>query len=233
MSNKILVTDSLFIFDEHVKQLEKAGFEIERLDTPTATEEQLIKGLKDKVGYILGGIEKVTDKVISSTDQLKVIGFTGSDWKALITGWEKATEKGIAITNAPGGNSYAVAEYAVTLALAMQRNIFELGRTGEKTFETSPSFKDSVIGVIGAGHIGSKIIGESQSFFPKKVVYYSRSAKDCDAELVSLDELMAESDIVFVAVPGTAGELLNAEQIKRMKKNSLLVSISPKNLIDL
>lgn len=122
MSNKILVTDSLFIFDEHVKRLEVAGYEIERLDTPTANEEQLIEALKGKVAYILGGVEKVTDKVLESTNELKVIAFTGADWKALITGWATATKKGIAISNAPGGNSFAVAEFSIALGLAMQRN---------------------------------------------------------------------------------------------------------------
>ncbi|MDB5160821.1 MAG: hypothetical protein JWO96_201 [Candidatus Saccharibacteria bacterium] len=36
--NKILVTDSLFIFDEHVKKIETAGYEVERLDKTQATE---------------------------------------------------------------------------------------------------------------------------------------------------------------------------------------------------
>jgi len=129
MKGKVLITDTLFIGDEHVKQIEDAGYEVERLDKPNATEDELIEALQGKVGYVLGGIEKVTDKVIESTDQLKVIAFTGADWQALITGWEKAKEKGIKISNAPGANSPAVAELALTLTLAMQRNLFELGRT--------------------------------------------------------------------------------------------------------
>jgi len=64
MSNKILITDTLFITDEHVKRIEEAGYEITRLKKANATEDELISALKGKVGYILGGIEKVTDKVI-------------------------------------------------------------------------------------------------------------------------------------------------------------------------
>lgn len=55
MKGKILVTDTLFIFDEHVKQMEAAGYEVVRLDKPKATEEELQEAIKDKVGYILGG----------------------------------------------------------------------------------------------------------------------------------------------------------------------------------
>ena len=54
MKGKILVTDSLFIFDEHVNKLEAAGFEVERLDKPEVTERELIEAIKGKVGYISG-----------------------------------------------------------------------------------------------------------------------------------------------------------------------------------
>lgn len=53
--DKILVTDTLFIFPEHEARLRDAGFEIERLPKPDATGEELIEAVKGKVGYILGG----------------------------------------------------------------------------------------------------------------------------------------------------------------------------------
>jgi phosphoglycerate dehydrogenase-like enzyme len=226
MSNKILVTDSLFIFDEHVKKLEDAGYEVERLDKPQASEDELCEAVKGKVGYILGGIEKVTDRVIESADELKAIVFTGADWQGFIPGWKLATEKGIKITNAPGVNAFAVAEFAIAVALSMQRNLFELGRTGEKTFQTTGSFKDSTIGVIGAGKIGSRIINFVKAFEPARVLYYNRSQKDVGAEFVDLDELVKTSDIIFAAVPKSAGKLLGNEQFESMKQDTLIVSIS-------
>ncbi len=95
MSNKVLVTDSLFIKDKHVKLLEAAGYEVERLDKPSATEEELCDAVRGKVGYILGGIEKVTDKVIESADGLKAIVFTGTGWQGFIPGHDLATKRGI------------------------------------------------------------------------------------------------------------------------------------------
>ena len=115
MTKKVLITDSIFIFPDHEKMITDAGYEIERLDKSTATEEELIQVVKGKVGYILGGIEKITDKVIEAADELRVISFTGADWKQFIPGHDLATKKGIAITNTPGANSYAVAEYTLTL----------------------------------------------------------------------------------------------------------------------
>jgi phosphoglycerate dehydrogenase-like enzyme len=126
--NKILVTDSLFIKDEHAKKLEEAGFEVERLDKPNASEEELCQAVKGKVGYILGGTEKVTEKVIESADQLKVIVFTGTGWTGFIPAHEAASKKGIAIGAAPHLNAHAVAEFGMAMTLLMCRDMLDLAR---------------------------------------------------------------------------------------------------------
>src|SRR5579872_5267248 len=126
MSNKILVTDSLFIFAEHIKKLEEAGYEVVRLDKPKATEEELVEAVKGKVGYILGGVEKVTEPVVEAADELKAIVFTGTGYKGYIPAWELATKKGIIIANAPHANANAVAEWAFAGGIAMVRNLFAL-----------------------------------------------------------------------------------------------------------
>ena len=225
---KILVTDSLFIFDEHIKQLADAGYEVERLDTPTATREQLIEALKGKVGYILGGIETVTDEVLASTDTLKAISFTGADYQAFIPGWKTAQAKGIMIADAPGANAYAVAEFALAVGLSMQRNLYELGRTGEKKFESTRSLQGSTIGIVGSGNIGSKIATMVNAFAPQEVLYYSRSEKEgMNAHYSSLENLCSKSDIIFVAIPDSAGKLFNTDTINQIKQDALLVSVSP------
>ncbi len=236
MKGKILVTDTLFISHKHVKQIEDAGYEVERLEKTAASEDELIEALKGKVGYILGGIEKVTDKVIESADKLKVIAFTGADWQALITGWERAKEKGIKISNAPGANSPAVAEFALTMTLAMQRNLFELGRTGDVGFETVNTLQNAKVGVIGVGHIGSKIIKMLGTFAPAKVVYYARNehkeVETSGAKYADLKTLLSSSDVIIIAAPGSAGTILDKSAIDSLKDNALVVNISPKNLID-
>ena len=86
--------------------------------------------------------------------------------------------------------------------------------------------------MIGAGKIGQKIIAEAQAFSPEKVVYYSRTQKDCGAEYQELNDLLGMSDVIFVAAPGTSGQLLDSEDISKIKQDALLVSISPMNLIN-
>mgnify|MGYP001599382984 CR=1 FL=1 len=237
MNNKILVTDSLFIFPEHEEMIRKAGYEIERLDKPMATEEELMEAITGKVGYILGGIEKVTDKVIAAADDLKVIVFTGSDWKQFIPAHELATKKGIAIANAPGANSYAVAEYTMTLMLAMTRNIFELGRTGKSTFQTRPSLKELTVGIIGMGHIGSEVVRMLKGLSAGKILNHNRTQKpeiekETRAMLTDLETLLKTSDIVTIHIPKSSGQFIGKEHLVLMKDKALIVNCAFPEAID-
>ena len=207
---KLLITDNLFIFQEHEEKLKEMGFEIERLDTPQATENELIEALQGKDAYILGGIEKVTEKIINSTDTLKMIAFTGTDWRQFIPGHELATKKGIAITNAPGANARAVAEYTLTAILAMTRNLQDLTRMGDKSFETTGSLYSQTVGIVGLGNIGEQLARLLQPF-NVNLIYYSRNRKEnLESELglqyVDLETLLAQSDIVSLHVSKEVGD---------------------------
>lgn len=95
MNNKILVTDSLFVKQKHIKMLEDAGFEVERLDKPNAPDEEIRAALKGKVGYLQGGIEKISEATIDAADELKAIVFTGTSWKSFIPAHEHVTKKAL------------------------------------------------------------------------------------------------------------------------------------------
>lgn len=223
MPGKILVTDSLFIFDEHVKKLEAAGYEVERLDKPEASEEELCQAIKGKVGYILGGIEKITPKIIESADELKAIALTLTAYKAFVPALKEATEKGIAIANAPHANADSVAEWAFASGLAMMRNLFALGRTGDKKFQTSPSLSELQVGIVGLGHIGSRLADLFNGAGAHKVVYWSKSDKQSAYEKLELDELLKTSDIVCFCVSGEVGKgWLNSEKLAKLKNGAII-----------
>lgn len=227
---KILITDSLFVFPEHERALQDAGYEIERLNKANASEEELIHAIKGKVGYILGGVEKVTDKIIDAADELKAIAFTGSDWRNFIPGHEKATKRGIAIANTPGANTYAVTEYTLTLILAMTRHLFELGRGGNRSFMTTHSLNKLTIGIIGMGHIGSQLAVILNALGVKKILYYSRTPKpkienQTNARFVDTETLLHESDIVSLHVSKEIGrDFIDKNELAKMKDGALLVN---------
>lgn len=234
MKQKILITDSLFIFPEHEKMLVDAGYEIERLDKPEATEEELIEAVKDKVGYILGGTEKITDKIIDAADSLKAVVFTGIGYKDFIPNHEYVTENGVAIANSPDGPTHAVAEWAITMALAMNRNIFDLGRAGEKKFITSKGLEKQKIGIIGLGRIGKEIAEMLKPFKTGEISYWSKNQKDVSGLNYSeLGDLLKESDIVLLCVSKDAGEnFIGEKELAQMKDGTLLVSFTHPGTIE-
>jgi phosphoglycerate dehydrogenase-like enzyme len=232
MTKSLLITDSFFISPAHVQKLTDAGYSVKRLDKAAATEEELIEALKGVSVYVIGGTEQVTDTVLESTDSLETIIFTGVDYSKFIPGDATAKRKNIRILNAPGANATAVAEFAVAVALAMQRQQFALSRNGDKKFVTTKSIEDSVVGVIGAGNIGACIIEAASVFQPRQVLYFNRSQKEVHAEQADLDTLVATADIIFLTLPASAGNVFDRSLISKIKTGSLLVSISPNNLFD-
>lgn len=233
MNGKILVTDTLFIFDEHVKKLESAGYEVVRVQKPDMNEDELSDAISDKVGYILGGIEYVTDKVIDNADKLKAIIFTGTGYVGHVPGWQKAKEKGIKIATTPFANVYEVAEWALAATLAMQRDLFDLGPDGHTKFHTINSLPDLDIGVFGFGHIGSKYAEFMKALGAKSISYWNRTDKENEYSLKSKEQLFKDSDIIFVCIGEEADKnLINKDLLNLMKPDALLVSISIEGIIN-
>ena len=231
---KILVTDTLFIHEQHSKQLAEHGYEVERLEKTVATDDELKAALQGKVGYILGGLEKVTEEIIESATELKAISFTGTGWKGFIPGWEYATQKGIAISNAPSANAAEVAEWAVAAMLAMQRNLFELGPKGDTSFTTVKSLMQLEVGVVGLGNIGREFAERAQGLKARKVSYWSRTKKTDDFNYYEdVEELLQNADVIFLALGDDAGQdFMSAERMGLIKNDALVVSILHKGLFN-
>ncbi|CAN5184554.1 hypothetical protein BH09PAT3_BH09PAT3_1570 [soil metagenome] len=229
MSNTILVTDKLFIFDDQVRQLQEAGFSVERLDRSQATEEELCEAIKGKVGYIVGGTERITPAVIAAADELRAIALTNDMWQETIPAYPQATERGILISNAPGANAYSVAEYTLTLILMMLRRPLELGSTGTSKFITTGSSVDARVAIIGMGKIGELVARMLVGIGATDIVYWNRQAKpelheELGIRFMPLDELVSTADVITTHVPSTAGEVLDKDLLKTTKPGVVLVN---------
>tara|TARA_R110000868_G_scaffold98905_1_gene272354 strand:- start:330 stop:1256 length:927 start_codon:yes stop_codon:yes gene_type:complete len=226
---EVLITDSLFIFDEHVREIEENGYSVVRLDKPKASEAELCEAIRGKVGYILGGIEKVTDKVIRNADKLKVISFTGAGYTEFIPGFEAARSRGIAITAAKGGNANAVAELAITFALMGLRGVPRLTAVDGESFLTTKSASESVIGVIGYGAIGQKVAQKANEMGFSVLISSRREPKRVPAPMrfVSLDSLLEESDVVSLHVDKLNGvNVLGPKEIAKLRSGAILVNVA-------
>ncbi|WP_157170891.1 NAD(P)-dependent oxidoreductase [Nocardia araoensis] len=150
--------------------------EVRRYDL---SEIELARALVDKDAYILGGVERVTAAALSTAENLKVIAFMGVGYHAYID-TAAASAAGIAVTNAPGANARAVAEFAIGLMLDAWRAITDLAmetRAGRWRETKGRNLHAKTLGIVGMGTIGTMVARIAANGFGMRVVYVSRTAK--------------------------------------------------------
>jgi len=156
---------------------------------------------------------------------------------------------GIAVANVPGGSSDAIAEYAVSGAIALMRQTFradEALRAGNYAGERAAMVAASLqglggmtVGVIGLGVIGMTV---ARAFHALgcRIVYHDAAPRDprqvaqIGATSLALDELLACADIVSLHVPllPSTESLLGARELARMKDGSILINASRGGIVD-
>lgn len=158
-----------------------------------------------------------------------------------------AKAAGLAVTNTPGAVTDATADIALTLMLMSARRAGEgerLVRSGRwegwhPTQMLGLHLSGKRLGVVGMGRIGQAIARRALHGFGMKIAYFTRSPKDLPdlpgAEAVtSLTGLMAQSDVVVVALPATPAthHLINAEALAAMQPHAHLVNIARGDIVD-
>ena len=154
----------------------------------------------------------------------------------------KAAKGRIKVVRVPAYSPHAVAEYAVSLMLALNRKIFRaVNRTREGNFALKGlmgfDMYGKTAGVVGMGRIAKELIKILHGFGMQVLAYdlYSDMdfAKRYDVRMVSLDELYAESDIISLHCPLTPETtfLINAQSIAKMKPGVMIINTGRGKLI--
>jgi D-3-phosphoglycerate dehydrogenase len=156
---------------------------------------------------------------------------------------EAATEHGVAVLNAPAGNTISAAELTFALTLACVRRIpaadrsMKAGEWDRKTF-TGSELYGKTLGLIGAGRIGGEVARRARAFGMRICAYDPYLAKEraeaLEIELCPLDAVIARADVLSLHVPlteSTAG-LIGAEQLARMKRGAVVVNAARGGVID-
>ncbi len=156
-----------------------------------------------------------------------------------------AKAAGIAVTNTPGAVTDATADIAVMLILMTCRRAGEgerLLRAGQWTgWEPTQMLGTHVtgltVGIVGMGRIGQAIARRCHHGFGMPVLYYNRSPKPVDLparQVPDLHDLLRQSDVVVLAVPGGAGtrSLIGAAELAAMKPSAFLVNIARGDVLD-
>jgi D-3-phosphoglycerate dehydrogenase len=204
---------------------------------------------KDKLAEIIGGFDglairsatKVTPKILEKAKNLKVIGRAGIGVDNVDI--PAATAKGIIVMNTPFGNSITTAEHAITMMLALARQIPEADastRAGkwEKNKFMGVEIFNKTLGVIGCGNIGS-IVADRGLGLKMKVIAFDpflshERAKTLGVEKVELDELFKRADFITLHTPLTdkTRNIIDANALANMKKGVRIVNCARGGLVD-
>ncbi|HKY86484.1 MAG TPA: phosphoglycerate dehydrogenase [Pseudorhodoplanes sp.] len=204
---------------------------------------------KDKLAQIIDGFDglairsatKVTPKILETAKSLKVIGRAGIGVDNVDI--PAATAKGIIVMNTPFGNSITTAEHAITLMLALARQIpqadisTQAGKWEKNKF-MGVEITGKTLGVIGAGNIGS-IVADRALGLRMHVIAYDpflsvERAAQLGVEKVELADLFKRADFVTLHTPMTekTKNIVDANAIASMKKGVRIVNCARGGLVD-
>jgi phosphoglycerate dehydrogenase-like enzyme len=186
---------------------------------------------------------RITAQSLEGVDRLCAIGRCGVGYDNVDL--PACTSRGVAVYITPAGVVRPVAESILLMVLALSHRLLQKdrmvrqGRWAESTHRLGREPRDRIIGTIGLGNIASEALRLLGVLNPRKFLafdpYTAESrARELGVELVSLDQLLAESDYVLVNCPlnpETRG-LLSTAQFARMKTDAVLVNTARGPIVD-
>ncbi|HXR95364.1 MAG TPA: phosphoglycerate dehydrogenase [Rhizomicrobium sp.] len=203
--------------------------------------EELLKIVDQYDGIAIRSATKITADVIKAAKKLKVVGRAGIGVDNVDI--PAATAAGVIVMNTPFGNSITTAEHAISLMLALARelpaaNTSTQAGKWEKNRFMGVEITGKVLGLIGAGNIGS-IVADRAKGLKMRVIAYdpylsAERGEDMGVEKVTLDDLLARADFITLHVPMTpeTKNILSAEAIAKTKKGVRIVNCARGGLID-
>ena len=190
---------------------------------------------------IVRSATKVTRELLARAPSLKAIGRAGVGVDNIDL--PAATERGIAVFNAPGGNTIAAAELTMALLISVARRIPAAEASVRRGEWNRAAFKGVELrgktqGLIGAGRIGGEVAFRAQAFGMEVIAYdpylSPTRADDLDVELAGLDDVIARADFVSLHVPLTdeTRGMIGEETLAKMKPTAFVVNASRGGVVD-
>ena len=203
--------------------------------------EALADAVPDFDGLAIRSATKVTSKLMERAGRLRVIGRAGIGVDNVDI--PAATARGVIVMNTPFGNSITTAEHAVTLMLALARQIPEANASThagkwEKNRFMGVEITGKTLGVIGCGNIGA-IVADRAIGLKMKVIAYDpylspERAEAIGVEKVELDDLIRRADFITLHTPLTekTRNILSAEALRATRKGVRIVNCARGGLVD-
>lgn len=238
MTLRVLVTDKVALSGLH-PIVDDDTFEVTSVDD--ATGEVFLAALSRADALIVRSATKVTRDLIEHGPQLRAIGRAGVGVDNVDIA--AASERGIAVFNAPGGNTIAAAELTMALLISVARKIpaaeasVRRGEWDRAAFK-GVELRGKTLGLIGAGRIGGEVALRCQAFGMGVVVYdpYLTEARadQLGVQLVPFDEVLDLGDFISIHVPLTdeTRGICGWDALRRMKPTAFVVNASRGGVVD-
>jgi glyoxylate reductase len=213
------------------------------------TKEELIANAKGHQALVTMLEDKVTCDVIEAlSPELRIIAQYAVGYDNIDL--ECATRHGVYVTNTPEVLTDATADFTWALILAVTRRVVEAdrfvrdgswkrsGTAWHPTMMLGYDLKGKVLGILGAGRIGSAVAKRALGFDMKITYYDVQRVPDMEAlgaRYVDLETLFRESDILTIHTPLTpeTQNLVNESRLRLMKRTAFIVNTARGKIIDL
>ncbi len=236
---KVLVSDKLS--PTAVQIFKDNGVEVDYLPDLGKDKDKLIEVIGQYDGLAIRSATKVTEKVLEAATNLKVIGRAGIGVDNVDI--PAATGRGVIVMNTPFGNSITTAEHAISLMLALARQIPEADASTraskwEKSRFMGVEVTNKTLGLIGCGNIGSIVADRAQGLRMKVIAFdpflTPERALDLGVEKVELDELLARADFITLHTPliDATRNILDAKALAKTKKGVRIINCARGGLVD-
>lgn len=235
---RVLACDG--IHEDGLALFREAGWSVETSD-PIKDPAALAARLEDFDAVLVRSATQVPAEALAKARKLRVIGRAGAGVDTIDV--EAATARGIAVMNAPDGNTLAAAEQALALLFALARHVprADAGmKAGEwpKAGLTGFELEGKKLGVIGLGRIGATVARKAQGIGMEVAAHDpflpAAAAAKGSVPLMALEELLAWADVVTLHIPRTKDttNLLNAARLRGMKPGAFLINAARGGLVD-
>lgn len=238
MIHRVLVTDAV-AHSGLAPLLENPSFEVVTVDDSTSDE--FFEELKTAEALIVRSATKVTAEMLDQAPGLTVVGRAGVGIDNCDV--EAATARGVAVFNAPGGNTIAAAELTMGLLISVARKIpaaeasLRAGRWDRSMFK-GVELRGKTLGLIGAGRIGSEVAIRSKAFDMDVIAYdpylSPTRAEELGIEMVSFNKVVKRGDFISIHVPLTeeTRAIIGPSAFSKMKPNAFVINASRGGVVD-
>lgn len=216
--------------------LKQAGIEVVMADR----NDEIIRKEIKTAAAVVTRIYELPPELLETAPNLKIVSKHGVGYDNIPVAWCKA--HGIAVTVTPGANSQSVAEHTITLMLALAKNLMivtkaykEIGFAAKNTFP-GMEILGKTIGIIGVGHIGSRVAKMAMGLGMKVIAYdpYVKLVPEGVVLTDDKDEVVRQADVLTLhpVLNDETRNIIGRKELALMKPTAYFINCGRGPLVD-